>query len=93
MGTERRLEIVRPYYAPPEISAALVIDDGNAFKGGELEWENFSGFNHYTLQCDAFSQAILTGTSVEFPIEDAIANMRALDALFRSAETGRWEQP
>ena len=30
---------------------------------------------------------------LEFPIEDAIANMRVIDALFRSAKSGSWEKP
>ena len=30
---------------------------------------------------------------LEFPIEDAIANMRVIDALFRSAKSGAWEKP
>ena len=30
---------------------------------------------------------------LEFPIEDAILNMRVIDALFRSAERGSWETP
>jgi hypothetical protein len=29
----------------------------------------------------------------EFPIEDGIANMRIIDALYRSAVSGRWETP
>ena len=27
----------------------------------------------------------------EFPIEDAIANMRVIDALYRSGASGQWE--
>jgi hypothetical protein len=33
------------------------------------------------------------GAKLEFPIEDAIANMRVIDALFRSAKSGTWEKP
>ena len=29
----------------------------------------------------------------EFPIEDAIANVRVIDAAFRSARSGGWEKP
>jgi predicted dehydrogenase len=25
------------------------------------------------------------------PLEDAVANMRCIDAVFKSAESGRWE--
>jgi hypothetical protein len=33
------------------------------------------------------------GSPLAFPIEDAIANMRVIDALFRSAKSGSWEKP
>jgi hypothetical protein len=33
------------------------------------------------------------GSPLEFGIEDAIANMRVIDALFRSAKSGTWEKP
>jgi hypothetical protein len=26
------------------------------------------------------------------PLEDAVANMAVIDAVFRSAQTGRWEE-
>ncbi|HCK17265.1 MAG TPA: NAD-binding protein, partial [Thalassospira sp.] len=36
--------------------------------------------------------AIFRGDSpVDYPIEDAIANMQILDAFARSAKTGSWE--
>jgi predicted dehydrogenase len=47
----------------------------------------------YTLQGDAFSRAVLGEAPLEFPIEDAIANMRVIDAAFRSARSGGWEKP
>jgi hypothetical protein len=30
---------------------------------------------------------------VPVSVEDAIANMAVIDALFRSSESGRWETP
>jgi predicted dehydrogenase len=41
---------------------------------------------------DAFSKSIIEGKPVPTPSEDAIANMRALDALFRSEKSGGWER-
>ncbi len=38
------------------------------------------------------SQAILNDSSVPTPIEDAVANMKVIEAVRRSAESGRWEQ-
>jgi predicted dehydrogenase len=49
--------------------------------------------NQYTLQWQAFSEAIQGGKPVKNDVHSALANMRAIDAIFRSAQTGRWEAP
>jgi predicted dehydrogenase len=43
------------------------------------------------LQGDAFSRAILEGTSVPVSLEEAIANMAVIDAIFASAQSGQWQ--
>jgi predicted dehydrogenase len=48
--------------------------------------------DQYTLQGDAFARAIREGVPLEFPLEDAVRNMRVIDAIFRSGRSGRWEQ-
>jgi predicted dehydrogenase len=42
------------------------------------------------MQGDAFSRAILEDTEVPVPLEDAIANMKVIEAIFESAKTGSW---
>jgi len=49
--------------------------------------------NQYTVQGDAFSRAIREGSEVPVPLEDAIANMAVIEAVFRAAESGKWEKP
>ncbi len=48
--------------------------------------------DQYLLQFDAFANAVIEGTEVPTPLEDAIANMAVLDALFASAASGTWER-
>jgi predicted dehydrogenase len=36
---------------------------------------------------------VLGEAPLDYPLEDAIANMRVIDACFRSARSGRWESP
>jgi predicted dehydrogenase len=43
--------------------------------------------------CDRFCAAIRSGGPAPVPIEDAVANMRVLDAIARAAQSGRWETP
>ncbi|OWA37835.1 oxidoreductase [Saccharibacillus sp. O16] len=44
--------------------------------------------NHYTLQADAFAQAVCGEAPLPYPSADAIGNMRAVDACLRSAREG-----
>ena len=46
-----------------------------------------------TIQGDLFAKAVLEGTEVPEPLEDSIRNMECIEAVFRSAESGRWERP
>jgi predicted dehydrogenase len=46
--------------------------------------------NQYTLMGEAFADAVLEGKQVPTPLEDAIANMRVIDAVFESGRSGRW---
>ena len=47
--------------------------------------------DQYRLQGEAFSRAVRGVEPLAYGVEDAICQMRVLDALFRSAETERWE--
>ena len=61
--------------------------------GANIVTETFPTCDQYTLQGDAFSRAILENTPVPVPLEDAIANMSVIDAVFRSAASHQWESP
>ncbi|MBV8834490.1 MAG: Gfo/Idh/MocA family oxidoreductase [Acidobacteriaceae bacterium] len=93
LGTRGRIEIEIPYNAPPDQGARILIDDGSQLAGKGARAEEFPVLDQYTLQGDLFSQAIQENGDVAVPIEDAVANMAVIDALFRSAQTGRWERP
>jgi predicted dehydrogenase len=93
MGERGRIEVMIPFNAPPDRPIEIAVDSGADLFGGGRRVETFPVCDQYTLQGDAFSRAIIDGLTLEFPIEDAIANMRVIDALFRSAKSGSWEKP
>jgi predicted dehydrogenase len=92
-GTKGRIQLEIPFNAPPDRETRLLIDDGNDLFGGGITTETFPAVDQYTLQGDAFSRAVLEGSEVPTPLEDAIANMSVIEAIFRSAASGRWETP
>ena len=70
-----------------------MIDTGSDLFGGGARFEEFPVCDQYTIQGDAFSRAIQENGEVPVPLEDGIANMAVIDAVFRSAESGSWELP
>jgi predicted dehydrogenase len=48
--------------------------------------------DQYVEMFEAFSRTVREGGSVPTPPQDAIANMKVLDALFRSEKSGTWEK-
>ena len=71
----------------------MFVDDGRDLTRVGVETIELPVVDQYALQADAFSAAVRDGRSVPVPLEDAIANMAVIDALFRSETSGRWEAP
>jgi predicted dehydrogenase len=92
-GTKARLEILVPFNAPIDRPCRIVIDTGQDLFGGGATAEDLPVIDQYTLQGDAFSRAVRGEQALEFPIEDAVANMRVIDATFRAGASGAWETP
>jgi predicted dehydrogenase len=67
-----------------------VIDDGSAVDRSSARRETLPPSNHYSNQADALALAAQGGPPLPYGIEDAIQNMRILDALIESERTGTW---
>ncbi len=93
LGTKGRIEIEIPFNAPNDRPTRIFIDDGQDVFGGGVRTETIPICDQYTVQGDAFSRAIRERSEVPVPLEDAIANMAVIEAVFRSAESGKWERP
>jgi predicted dehydrogenase len=93
LGTKGRIEIEIPFNAPPNKATRIFVDDGSDVGGAGVKVETIPACDQYTIQGDVFSKAILEDGEVQVPLEDAIANMAVIDAVFRAAESGKWEKP
>lgn len=82
-GTTGRVEIEIPFNAPPDRPCKIWHQQGDGIEEIELET-----CDQYTIQGDLFSQAILNDTPVPTPLDDAVANMRVIEALVRSGKEG-----
>ena len=90
-GTRGRIEILIPFNAPAGGTTRILVDDGSALDGSGISVETFPPCDQYTLQGEAFSRAIRGEIKLPYGVEDAIVNMHAIDALFRSERSGRLE--
>lgn len=85
-GTKGRYEIEIPFNAPPDRPTKAWLETSE----GEHELV-FDVCDQYTLQGDAFAQAVLDDVAVPTPLEDAVANLAVIEAILRSSVSGRWE--
>lgn len=93
-GTTGRIDVELPFNPPTDKPSRIFIDDGmDLYAGASAVAESFPICNQFTIQADLFSAAIRENADVPNPLEDAICNMAIIDALFRSAESGKWEVP
>ena len=84
-GTRGRIEIEIPVNAPPDQPCRLWLQTGD-----KIEEISFPVCDQYKIQGDLFSKAILNDTEVPTPLEDAVANMKVIDAIVESARKGGW---
>ena len=84
-GTDGRIEIEIPFNAPPDLPCKMWHQ-----KQDQIEEIIFPVCDQYTIQGDLFSKAILDDTNVPTPLEDAVANMKVIEAMLESDKTRSW---
>ncbi len=93
LGTRGRIEIEIPFNAPIDRPARLFLDSTGDLSGSGITIENFPVADQYTMQGDAFAQAIYEDKEVPVSLEDSIANMAVIEAIFTSAKSREWVSP
>ncbi|WP_083771461.1 Gfo/Idh/MocA family protein [Sediminispirochaeta smaragdinae] len=88
-GTKGTLEIPMPFNPSPTEKATILLSGTKADK--QLQTISFDAVDQYTLELEAFSEAIRTGREVPVPLENSRHNTAVILALFRAAEQGKWE--
>ena len=81
-GTTGFIEIEIPFNAPPDKPTKLWLRSTST-----QEFE-FDVVNQYTLQGDLFSLSVLNNTPVPETLNDAVQNMKVIEAIFASTATG-----
>ena len=87
-GTKGRIEIEIPFNAPPDKPCKMLFQNNEIIEEIEIEI-----CDQYTIQGDLFSLSVLKNEKVPTPIEDAVENMKVLEAVIQSAEKEEWCTP
>ena len=90
MGTKGRIEIEIPFNAPPDQPNRYFVQ---GMEMNEGEWTSLPVSDQYQLQAEAFGRVIRKKQKPFWGVEDAIQNMKILDAFFRSEKSKKWEKP
>ena len=93
LGTKGRLEIEIPFNAPQGGAMRIYLDDGKKLASASAKPIKLAKADQYQLQGEIFSRAIRGKQKLEFGLDDAILQMRVIDAVFRSEKSGAWEKP
>jgi len=93
LGTKARLDVMIPFNAPLGGATELYIDKGTKLGDASAKPIKIAKCHQYQLEAEAFSRAIRGKEKLAYGVEDAILQMRVIDALFRSETSGKWEVP
>ena len=80
LGSEGIIEVPSAFITPTEESSHFYI-----IKGDEKNKVTVPFLNQYSLQADAFAEAVLQGKPLPFDATDAVYNMKIIDAAIASA--------
>ena len=87
-GTKGRIEIEIPFNAPPDKPCKMLFQNNEIIEEIEIKI-----CDQYTIQGDLFSLSVLKNEKLPTPIEDAVENMKVLEAVIQSAEKEEWCTP
>jgi predicted dehydrogenase len=93
VGSKGRIEVLIPFNAPQGEATRILVDTDGALDGSAIQTETLPVSDQYTLQGEAFSRAVRGEITLPYGVDDAVQNLRIIDALLRSEGSGQWETP
>jgi predicted dehydrogenase len=87
IGTAGTITVHVPFNTYVDTPSTITVSTGQ----GSREVQ-FPVCDPYGIMLDAFSQSLLQKQPVPTPLEDAVNNMKVIDAVRKSALSGQWEE-
>jgi D-xylose 1-dehydrogenase (NADP+, D-xylono-1,5-lactone-forming) len=84
LGSHGSITIPTAFYYDPPAATGILVKARNVQRE-----ESYPALNHYIIQTDDFGRCVLGEQPARFKPEDAVSNMRVLEACIRSAKERR----
>jgi predicted dehydrogenase len=89
-GTKGHLEVEIPFNAPPDKACRVFKSQGELYAKDYTSMD-FPVCDQYTLQAESFVRTIRGEQENHVPLEDALKNLKVLEAIFKAGKSGMWE--
>jgi len=93
LGSRASIEMELPFNATADRFCRISINDGEDLSRRDSQLIEYPPSDQYTIQGDEFSRAIRENKDQPLPLAESLQNMAVIEAIFRSAESGKWEVP
>jgi predicted dehydrogenase len=88
-GTQGRISVGIPFNIPPDLPTQVFLTSGgDPPVNPATETLTFEPADPYAIQAERFARAVLDDEPLPVPPEDAVANMRVIEAIFEAGERG-----
>ena len=92
LGARGWLRMNFPFAQARPIACRIELGDEQSVGAVPTTVHEFPPANQYALQIERFSRRILGASVQAWPIEDALATLRTIEAIFASARAGAWRE-
>ncbi|HTJ18884.1 MAG TPA: Gfo/Idh/MocA family oxidoreductase [Steroidobacteraceae bacterium] len=90
LGTRGWLRLNFPFAQARPVACRIELGDEQSVGAVPTTVHEFPPANQYALQIERFSRRAIGANVPAWPIEDALATLRTIEAVFASARSGAW---
>jgi predicted dehydrogenase len=91
LGARGWLRMNFPFAQARPVACRIEIGDQSSVGALPTTVQDFAPANQYALQVERFSRRVLGAPVPTWPIEDALATLRTIEAIFAAARDGSWQ--
>jgi predicted dehydrogenase len=91
LGAHGWLRMNFPFAQARPVACCIELGDDQSVGALPTTVHEFAPANQYALQVERFSRLVLGAPAHAWPIEDALATLRTIEAIFASARAAAWQ--